>query len=110
VADATGWRLDQEAAMVVGVLRLEVEIPEGDSLKAKRAVLNKLKTRVQNGFNVAIAEVADNEVWNYATLGVVTVSNQQQFVNQVLDKVVDLIESFHQVVVMDSTMEFTHYD
>ena len=96
--------------MVVGVLRLEIEIPESDSLKAKRSVLNKLKTKVQNAFNVSIAEVGDNEVWNYATLGVCMVSNQQQFTNQVLDKVVDLVESMHLCVLVDSSMEFTYYD
>jgi len=92
--------------MVVGLLTLEIEIPESNSLKAKRAVLNKLKTRVRNAFNVSIAEVDDNEVWNYATLGVAALSNQQAYVNQVLDKIVDHVESMRECVLVDHGMDF----
>src|SRR5437016_10955727 len=56
--------------MVVGVLRLELLLPENHSLKGKRSVLRTIKARVQNKFNVSIAECADHDHWQRATLGV----------------------------------------
>jgi len=56
--------------MVVGVLRLEVRLPENHSLKGKRSVLRTIKARVQNKFNVSIAECDDHDLWQRAILGV----------------------------------------
>ncbi len=94
--------------MVVGVMTIEVDIPEATSLKGKRAVLNRLKSRVQNKFNVSIAEVDANEVWNYACLGLAVVANQQTYANQVLDKALDLIETLRDCSIVDHSMEFMH--
>ena len=52
--------------MVVGVLKLTLFIPENHSLKGKRGVLNKIKARVTNTFNVSIAECDDQDLWQRA--------------------------------------------
>ena len=78
--------------MQLGILTIELDIAHAMSLKDKRAVLNRVKERVRNKFNVSIAEVEDHDVWNVAVLAVVIVSNNQKSNNQVLDKVVDHIE------------------
>jgi len=49
--------------MVVGVLRLMIYIPESHSLKEKRGVLQRIKNRVRNEFNVSIAECGDQDLW-----------------------------------------------
>lgn len=87
--------------MVVGVLQIELTIPSADSLKAKRMVLRSLKDRVRRNFNVSIAEVDENDRWQSAVLGVVVVSNDRRFANQVLSKIVDLIERSRDFVVDD---------
>jgi len=92
--------------MVIGLLTIELEIPEANSLKEKRMVLNRVRDRVRQKFNVAIAEVEENEVWNRAVLGVVTVSNRQLFCNQVLSQVVNLIQSTRGCNLEDFSMEF----
>ena len=92
--------------MIIGVLTIELEIPEAGSLKEKRMVLNRVRDQVRKKFNVAIAEVEENEVWNRAVLGVVTVSNRQQFCNQVLSQVVNLVESIRGCNLEDFSMEF----
>jgi len=96
--------------MVIGLMSLELEIPGAMSLKDKRSVLSRIKDRVHNKFNVSIAEVGDNDIWNYAQLGVAVVSNQQTFANQVLCKVRDLMESIHECEVVVCEMDFTHTD
>jgi uncharacterized protein YlxP (DUF503 family) len=71
--------------MVVGLLTLEVHLPYAQSLKDKRQVLRSLKDRLRSHFNVAVAEVDHQELWQRATLGVVSVSNEQAHVTRLLE-------------------------
>ena len=72
--------------MVVGVLRLTLYIHGAASLKDKRQVLRKVVDRLRSRFNVSVAEVGDNDVWQRAVVGIAAVSNDRSFVNEVLDK------------------------
>ena len=92
--------------MIIGVLTVDLDIPGAYSLKEKRMVLNRIRDRVRNKFNVSIAEVADQDIWNHGCLAVVTVSNQQQHCNRVLSKVLELIETLPDSDIEDVTMEF----
>ncbi len=60
--------------MVVGLLTLRIHLPFARSLKDKRQVLRSLKDRLRSHFNVAVAEVEHQELWQRATVGVVSVS------------------------------------
>ncbi len=92
--------------MIIGVLRIELELVAVGSLKDKRRILSRIKDRVRNKFNVAIAEIEGNDILNYACLGVVTVSNDQRFTNTVINKVVNLIEDIRGCMIADYTTEF----
>ena len=94
--------------MILGILTVDLEIDHAKSLKDKRAVLNRVKDRVRTKFNVSIAEIVGNEVWNYACLGVVIVSNEQRFCNQVLSKVVELMDEIRDCELGEFCMEFIH--
>src|SRR6267378_4334346 len=72
--------------MVVGVLRLTLYIHGASSLKDKRQVLRKVVDRLRSRFNVSVAEVGDNDVWQRAVVGICAVANDHRFVNEVLDK------------------------
>lgn len=91
--------------MHVGVLTLHLSIEQADSLKDKRQVVKSLAARIRNKFNVSVAEVDDLDVWRRATLGVVVVSNEAKFANQVLSKVVDHVEDDFRVVLDDYGIE-----
>ena len=77
--------------MHVGVCRISFRLPENGSLKDKRRVLKSITSRVANKFNVSVAEVDDNDLWQLATLGISCVSNNKRHANEVLSKVVDYI-------------------
>ena len=77
--------------MNVGVCKIELRLPENLSLKGKRQVLKSITSRVENKFNVAIAEVDNQDLWQLATLGVCCVSSSGRYTNEVLSKVVDFI-------------------
>lgn len=70
--------------MPVGLLTLDINLPESRSLKDKRQVLRILKDRLRKRFNVAVAELEHQDVWQRAVIGVVTLADQPGFVEQSL--------------------------
>ena len=97
--------------MFVGVLRLVLHLPDPGSLKSKRHLLRSAIERVKGKYNVSIAEVGDNDLWQRAIVGVAAVGNDHAFVNETLDKVVDFVASMHggQILVTDRATEITPY-
>ncbi len=79
--------------MNVGICKIKLRLPGNTSLKGKRQVLKPITTRVRNKFNVAVAEIDDNNLWQVATLGICCVSNDRRHTNEVLSKVVDFVVS-----------------
>ncbi len=77
--------------MNVGVARVNLRIPENMSLKGKRQVVKSILGRVKGRFDVAVAEVDDNDTWQLAAIGIATISNNKRHSNEVLSKVVDFI-------------------
>ena len=62
-------------------------MPEAHSLKDKRQVLRSLKDRLRAKFNVAVAELDFQDTWQRSVVGVVTLSNEEQHVEEALQKV-----------------------
>jgi len=92
--------------MNVGICRIRFRLPENLSLKGKRRVLKSITTRVGNKFNVSVAEVDDQDLWQLATLGISCVSNNKRHANQVLSRVVDFItNSRFEVEILDYEIE-----
>ena len=79
--------------MNVGICKLQFRLPENLSLKGKRRVLKSITAQVSNKFNVSVAEVNDQDIWQLATLGVCCVSNDKRHANEVLSKVVSFINN-----------------
>jgi uncharacterized protein YlxP (DUF503 family) len=79
--------------MTVGIARITLFVPESHSLKEKRMVLRRVKDRVRNKFNVAIAEVDDNDVWQRGVVGLALLGNDRRFVESALDEVVRFVRS-----------------
>lgn len=75
--------------MPVGLLTLELHIPDAQSLKDKRQVLRSLKDKLRREFNVAVAELDHHDVWQRSVVGIVTLSNEEKHVQESLQKVLD---------------------
>jgi uncharacterized protein YlxP (DUF503 family) len=91
--------------MVVGTLRLALLLGENFSLKGKRQVLKSLKERVKNRFNVSIAEVENQDLWQHIVLGLAVVGNDRRHVNAQLDKILEFVEKQNLAEIMDSQLE-----
>ena len=81
--------------MFVCVARLTLQIPESGSLKAKRQILRRVTDRVKARFNVAVAEVDDNDLWQRATLGLSVVGNERRHVDEQMEKIIHHIEEMY---------------
>src|SRR5262245_49544757 len=84
--------------MTVGIARVTLFVAGSHSLKEKRTVVRRLKDLAQQKFNVAIAEVGENDVWQRAVLGLAVVGNERRFVESQLDEVLSLIRAKAEVL------------
>ncbi len=87
-----GWFA--RVTMVVGVLTLELRLPGNGSLKGKRSVLKPLIARLRHNFNVSVAEVDAQDVWQRAVLGVACVSSNADYAHGLLTQVAQAVESW----------------
>lgn len=92
--------------MPVGVLTLEIQIPYSHSLKEKRAVLLKVRDRLRGRFNVAVAELDHQDVWQRATLGIVSISDSQKYLEGLFQLILAETEKTLGDDVADHNLEF----
>jgi uncharacterized protein YlxP (DUF503 family) len=91
------------AAVALGLI--ELHLGEVDSLKGKRHALKGLKEKVKHRFNVSVAEVDHEDLWQRATLAVACVANDARHANEVVSKAVHFIESLSDGEVLDVRVE-----
>ena len=75
--------------MVIGLLRVEIHYPESGSLKTKRHTLRSLTDRLRRQFNVFVAEVEYQDLWQRSVLAVATVNTDRSHADSTLSKTLD---------------------
>ena len=91
--------------MTVGVLQLELSIPDAMSLKDKRRAVKSLKDRIAHAHNVSIAEVGALDEHRRSIVAVAMVSNDSRYVEGALSKLVDYVRMDANVVLQDYQIE-----
>jgi len=86
-------------------MQIDIRIEDSFTLKDKRRVLKSLIERTKRNFNVSIAEVDNNEIVNFATLGLSTVSNSTRFIDEVFDKILGYLENNFNVEIIKAKRE-----
>ena len=79
--------------MHIGIGRLELRLSESRSLKDRRQVARSLTSRIRNQFNVAVAEDADEQLWQRLSLVICCVSNDVGQTHEMMSKVVSFVEA-----------------
>jgi uncharacterized protein len=92
-------------SVVVGLCTIELFIAGSQSLKDKRQVLLSLKDRLRQKFNLSVAEINDQDLWQKAVLAFACVANDGRHVNQVLDQALNLIKNNPAVEILQSRVE-----
>ena len=91
--------------MVIGLLTLDLHFPGARSLKDKRQALRSLETRIRNKFNVAVAEVEHQDLWQRARLACVTVNTDHGHLDSTLSAVTSEAARAHDVELLDAHTE-----
>ncbi len=91
--------------MIVGLLTLDLHIPEANSLKSKRRVIKSLIEKIKNKFNVSISEVDAQNLWQRSVIGIAYVSNETVMINRVFEKIRTHVNNTHSVELINSDME-----
>lgn len=94
--------------MIVGILKLNLLIPENHSLKGKRGVIKRIQARVANQFNVSVTECGDQDLWQSAVLGFGAVGSSRTVVEATLQRVVDCVDGLGLAQVGETGVEFFH--
>ena len=90
----------------VGVIILELRLTEAHSLKDKRHHVKSLKDRLRAKFNVAVAEIDYQDLWQRSLIACVTVSASQPHAEQVLQNVEREAASLLGPLLVDVTTEW----
>ncbi|MCX8125853.1 MAG: DUF503 domain-containing protein [Dehalococcoidia bacterium] len=92
--------------MKVGVCRVEVHLPESQSLKDKRRIIKSIISRLQNEYHISVAEVENQGLWQIATIGIACVSNHSQHADEILASALNFItRNYPQVEVINYETE-----
>jgi uncharacterized protein YlxP (DUF503 family) len=94
--------------MPIAFLSLELRIEGAQSLKDKRQVLRSLKDKLRGGFNVAVAELEQTNLWQRATIGVVSISSSRDYLSglmQQVERAASRIANDHGAEITDSFVE-----
>jgi len=78
--------------MIVGVLRVELYIHGAGSLKEKRKELRSIKDRLRKNFNVSVAEIGNQDLWNRGSLGIAIAGSDSAFVQETVDRIREFLE------------------
>ena len=73
--------------MPIAHLTIELRIEGAQSLKDKRQVLRRLKDRLRHSFNVSVAEMDSSDLWQRATLGVVSISGSRDYLQGLMQNI-----------------------
>jgi uncharacterized protein YlxP (DUF503 family) len=95
--------------MVVGVCRISLLLEDAQSVKDKRSVLRRIKDRVTQKWNCAIAEVGDVDVWQTAQLGFAVVSNERGFTQSLVQKILTFIDDLALAKLVDDEQDYIDY-
>ncbi|HYX70018.1 MAG TPA: DUF503 domain-containing protein [Terriglobales bacterium] len=94
---------------MIAFLTLELRIEAAHSLKDKRHVLRSLKDRLRGGYNVSVSELDPSDLWQRATVGVVSISGSRDYLEGLMQKVereATRIANNHGAEVVDAFVDY----
>ena len=94
---------------MIAFLTLELHIEAAQSIKDRRQVVRSLKDRLRTSFNVSVAELDAAELWNRATVGVVSISNSRDYLDGLMknvERAATRIANNHGAEIADSFVEY----
>ena len=94
--------------MIVGTGLITLRIHDCRSLKGTRKVVKSMIARLRNNFNVSMAEVGSNDIYQRAEIGFSLVGNDAALINSKIDKIINMAEDLGLAEIIDTEMEIIH--
>lgn len=91
--------------MVIGCCSIKFYLHKNNSLKGKRRIVRAIKDRLKNDFNVSVAEIGDQDVWQSLHIGVSAVSSDRPYMDGLLTKMVDAVDRMNLAEIVDCKIE-----
>ncbi len=91
--------------MIIGLLQLDIIIPDSNNLKEKRRTIKSIKETIRKRFNVSIAETGNLDKWSRSEISITKVSNEAKFIRQEFQKIQNYIENRYPVEIIDKQEE-----
>lgn len=91
--------------MLIGTVKIRLHAPYVHSLKEKRMIVKSIIGKVKSRFNVSVAEVEEQDIHQIIVIGIAYVSNQTGMCDRIIDNMLDLIEGYSDVEILDVERE-----
>ena len=91
--------------MSLGYCSLRFYLHGNSSLKGKRRVIRAIKDRLKNKFNVSVAEVGDQDVWQSLHLRIAAVNSDAQYLDGLFKQVENFVDNLHLAEMTDCQTE-----
>jgi len=98
--------MSQDVRIIICVMELECFFPDVHSLKEKRMILRKIKDRIGRRFNVSIAEVGYQDLWQRSVIAIAAVNSDRRLLEQVKDRILDETEQIIPGGLANFTVDF----
>ncbi|MFN3505110.1 MAG: DUF503 domain-containing protein [Caldimicrobium sp.] len=96
--------------MVVGVIKMELYIPEPNSLKAKRQILHSLIQKIESNFKrISLAEVDGHDLWQNAVLGITLVGKDKKYVDAKINNLIEFIQKESSFDIIKAEIDIINY-
>ena len=93
-------------ATTVGLMHLELTVPQAGNLKDKRRIVKGFKDRLTNRFNVSVAEVGGQEEYRRTTLALVMVGNDRRYIEGKLQKILNMGTTHRDMILVEQNIEW----
>lgn len=93
------------AKFTIGSLLINMYCSQTHSLKEKRQIIKSFISKLKNSYNVAVKEVANEDKWQVATLGIVTLDKNEFMVHNTIENILHFIKKISTIELLDYTKE-----
>ncbi|WP_027408728.1 DUF503 domain-containing protein [Anoxybacteroides tepidamans] len=91
---------------MIGYVQCECIIYNAQSLKEKRAVLQRITTRLKQKYNISVAEIDYQDVWQRTKIGIVAITSDRMATEKELHRALEMIDSFPEIERTVTTFEW----
>ncbi len=93
-------------ATTVGLMHLELTVPQAGNLKDKRRIVKGFKDRLMSRFNVSVAEVDGQETYRRTALAVAMVGNDRRYIAGALQKILNMAATHRDMILVEQNIEW----